>query len=90
MEVTAKLVIGCWGVAIAFWIVSAFFVKRTKAQQSLLHRLLYLVLTVVAVLLVNGSSRIINWNRAALPHTLVVGIVRDFFVLVGLFIAIWA
>jgi protein-S-isoprenylcysteine O-methyltransferase Ste14 len=90
MNATGKFAIGCWGIVIAFWIVSAFFVKRTRAQQSLLHRLLYLVLTAGAVVLVNGSSRIFNWNRAVLPHTLVAGIVGDFLVLVGLFIAIWA
>jgi protein-S-isoprenylcysteine O-methyltransferase Ste14 len=90
MDAITKFAIGCWGVIIAFWIVSAFGVKRTRAQQPLLLRLLYLVLTVLAVLLVNSSSRIINWNRAALPHTLVIGILGDFLVLAGLFIAIWA
>ena len=90
MDGTIKFAIVCWGVVIAFWIVTAFSVKRTRAQQPLLLRLLYLVLTVVAVLLVHGSARIVNWNRVALPHTLAIGILGDFFVLVGLLIAIWA
>jgi protein-S-isoprenylcysteine O-methyltransferase Ste14 len=89
-DATAKFVIGCWGVVIAFWIVSAFRVKRTRTRQLLLHRLSYLALTAVAALLLNGSARIINWNRAVLPHTLVTGILADFLVLLGLLIAIWA
>jgi hypothetical protein len=87
---TTKFAIVCWGVVIAFWIVTAFSVKRTRAQQPLLLRLSYLVLTVVAVLLVHGSARIVNWNRVARPPTLAIGILGDFFVLVGLLIAIWA
>jgi protein-S-isoprenylcysteine O-methyltransferase Ste14 len=90
MDATTKFAIGCWGVVIAFWIVSAFSVKRTRAQQPIAHRLLYLVLITVAAVLLNGSARIIHWNRALLPPTLVTGILGDFLVLVGLFVAIWA
>jgi protein-S-isoprenylcysteine O-methyltransferase Ste14 len=90
MNAATKFAIGCWGVVIAFWIVSAFSVKRTRAQQPLPHRLLYLVLIAVAAVLLNGSARIIHWNRAVLPHPVVTGILGDFLVLVGLFIAIWA
>jgi hypothetical protein len=45
MDATVKFVIGCWGVVIAFWIVSAFSVKRTKARQPLGQRLSYVLLT---------------------------------------------
>jgi protein-S-isoprenylcysteine O-methyltransferase Ste14 len=90
MEATGKIWIACWGVVIAFWIVSAFFVKRTKARQPLLQRLFYLVLTAVAVVLINASARRINMDRAVLPHTLVTGIVADLLALVGLSIAIWS
>jgi protein-S-isoprenylcysteine O-methyltransferase Ste14 len=90
MEVTGKIVMGCWIVVIAFCIVSAFFVKRTRARQPLLQRLFYLVLTAVAVLLINASARRVNLDRAVLPHTLVTGIVADLLALVGLSIAIWA
>jgi protein-S-isoprenylcysteine O-methyltransferase Ste14 len=90
MDATAKFAIVCWGVVIAFWIVSALSVKRTKTQQPLPHRLLYLVLTALAAILLNGSARIIHWNRVVIPHTLATGIVGDALVLSGLFIAIWA
>jgi protein-S-isoprenylcysteine O-methyltransferase Ste14 len=90
MDTTTRFAIGCWGVGIAFWILSAFSVKRTKAQQPLLHRLCYFVLTAAAAILLNGSARMTNWNRAIFPHTVVTGILGDFLLLVGLFIAVWA
>lgn len=90
MDATTKFAAGCWGVVVAFWIVSAFSVKRTKARQPLPHRLLYIVVTALAALLLNGSVRIIHWNRVVIPHTLATGIVGDLLVLIGLFIAIWA
>jgi protein-S-isoprenylcysteine O-methyltransferase Ste14 len=90
MELTAKFVIGCWVIVIAFWIVSAFSVKRTKARQPLRDRLPYLVLTIVVVLLLRWSIRLIQLNRAVLPHNLATGLLADLFALVGLFIALWA
>jgi protein-S-isoprenylcysteine O-methyltransferase Ste14 len=90
MDATAKIVIGCWVVVIAFWFVSAFSVKRTRVRQPLPQRLFYLVLTVVVAVLLNGSVRFIHWNRALLPRTIVTGILGDLLALAGLFIAIWA
>jgi protein-S-isoprenylcysteine O-methyltransferase Ste14 len=90
MDGTTRFAIGCWGVGIAFWVLSAFSVKRTREQQPLPHRLSYFVLTAAAAILLNGSARITNWNRAVLPHTVVTGILGDVLLFVGLFIAIWA
>jgi protein-S-isoprenylcysteine O-methyltransferase Ste14 len=90
MDGTTKFAIGCWGVGIVFWILSAFSVKRTRGQQPLPHRLFYFVLTAAAAILLNGIARITNWNHAVLPHTVVTGILGDFLLFVGLFIAIWA
>ncbi len=91
MDGTAKFVLGCWVGIIAVWIVAAFSVKRTRARQPLLHRVLYLALTVVtAVLLIKASARATLWNRSLLPHTLGTGIAADVLVAAGLFIAIWA
>src|SRR5215831_2785103 len=90
MGATAKVVAGCWVVVIALWIVSAFSVKKTRAQQPLRHRLPYLVLTAVVAVLLNGSVRIIHWNHTILPQTLVTGLLADFLAFAGLFIAIWA
>jgi protein-S-isoprenylcysteine O-methyltransferase Ste14 len=90
MAASAKVVMVCWVVVTAFWIVSAFSVKRTKARQPLWDRSLYVLFIAVAAVLLSGSTRAIPWNHAVLPHTLGTGILADFLVLVGLFIAIWA
>src|SRR4051812_15306439 len=90
MDATIKFAVGCWGIVIAFWIVSALSVKRTRVQQSLPHRLFYLALTALAAVLLNGSVRIIHWNRPVIPHTLATGIVGDALVLIGLVMAIWS
>jgi protein-S-isoprenylcysteine O-methyltransferase Ste14 len=90
MGTPAKLVVSCWVVFFGFWFVSAFSVKRAKLKQPLIHRLLYLVLAVVAVLTLKGSVLASHWNRAVLPHTMGLGILADLLVLLGLVIAIWA
>ena len=80
----------CWVVVAAFWIVSAFWAKRTKERQALRGRLLCLGLTVlVAVLLIVGIRRL-ELNRVVLPPTVAMGILADLIVLLGLWIAIWA
>src|SRR4051812_12768420 len=90
MDARIRFAIGCWGVGIAFWILSAFSVKRTRAQQPSAHRLFYLVLTASSALLLNASARITHWNRTILPQTVVSGLLGDLILCVGLFIALWA
>jgi len=76
--------------AIAFWILSAFSVKRTAQDQPSPRKFIYVFLTAAAAILLNTLSRIINWNRTFIPHTFATGILGDTLVLIGLFIAIWA
>jgi protein-S-isoprenylcysteine O-methyltransferase Ste14 len=90
MDATGSLLIGCWFIFVAFWIASAFFVKRTKTKQPLPHRLVYLVLTALAVLLLNGSVRMFNWNRTVLGHTTGIRIIADVLAVAGLIIAMSA
>jgi protein-S-isoprenylcysteine O-methyltransferase Ste14 len=90
MDATAKFAAGCWVVFFAFWIVSAFWVKKTKARQPLRGRLLYLVLTIVVAALLSGSLRMLHWDRAILSHTIATDILADALMFVGLCVAIWA
>jgi protein-S-isoprenylcysteine O-methyltransferase Ste14 len=80
----------CWLIVTAFWVISAFWVKRTKERQPLRDRLLYLGLIILAAMLAIGGVRKLHFNRAVLPHTLAAGILADLLVLLGLWIAIWA
>ena len=90
MDTTTTVAISCWGFGIAFWIVTAFSVKRTRAQPPLPHRLFYFVLTATAAILLNASARILHWNRTVFAHTVVTGILGDILVCFGLVIAVWA
>src|SRR5262245_4894947 len=90
MDATIRFAIACWVVGIAVWILLAFSVKRTRTQQPLRHRLVYLVLTAVAAILLSRSAWKTNWHRAVFPHTVVTGILGDFLLLMGLLIAVWA
>jgi len=90
MEPTSKFAILCWGVVVAFWIVSAFFVKQTRQRQPLLYRLFYIALTALAAVLLTGTIRTRHWDRVILPHTLATGMVGDFLLLDGLLLATWA
>ena len=90
MEPSARIVMVCWLVVTAFWIVSAFRVKRTKERQPLRGRLLYLGLTVLVVMLLNGGILKLHLDRPVLPHTSATGILADLLVLLGMGIALWA
>lgn len=90
MDAMTRFAVACWGVGVAFWIVSAFSVKRTKEQPPLPHRLFYFVLTVAAALLLNASARVTHWNRTIIPQTAVSGVSGDVVLFAGLLIALWA
>jgi protein-S-isoprenylcysteine O-methyltransferase Ste14 len=90
MEASAKIIMVCWVAVTAFWMVSAFWVKRTKERQPLAGRLLYLGLTVLVVILLQGGILKLNFERPVLPHNVATGILADILALLGLGIAIWA
>lgn len=90
MNATGPFLVGCWFVFVAFWIASAFSVKKTKAKQPLPHRLVYLLMPALAVLLLNGRVRIFDWNRTIIAHTLAIGMLADVLALIGLVIAVSA
>ena len=90
MRATAGFVAICWFAFILVWFVSAMSVKRTKERQPLFGRLLYICLTGVVAVLLNGGIREVHLMRVVLPHTLVTAIVADVIVLAGLVVAVWA
>ena len=80
----------CWAVLIVVWLISALSVKPTKERQPLSGRLLYVGLTAVVAVLLNGGIRTVHLTRVILPHTLAAAIVADIIVMAGFAIAIWA
>src|SRR5262245_24470239 len=90
MEATTKFVVLCWVVFAIVWLVSALRVKPTKERQPLSARLVYLALTLLAAMLLNGGVWKIRLARPVLRHTLWTTVLADVIVLVGLMIAVWA
>jgi len=90
MEAATSFVVFCWIAIVVVWVILALWVKRTKERQPLFSRLIYLMLTVVVVVLLNGGVRKANLTRSVLPHTLAIAILADLLVLVGFIISVWA
>lgn len=90
MEASGKIVAFCWIVVVLVWAVSAFSVKPTKERQPLLERLLYLWLTVIVAVLLNGRIRAVHLERVVLPRTLGTAVLAEVLVVAGLIIAVWA
>jgi len=90
MKATAHFVALCWVIVVLVWIAAAFSVKRTRERQPISGRMLYVLITVAAVLLLKGTIGGAALNRSILPHTLAIGILSDILVLLGLVIAVWA
>jgi protein-S-isoprenylcysteine O-methyltransferase Ste14 len=90
MGAAAKFVGVCWAAFVSVWLVLALSVKRTKKRQPLFARSLYVLVTAVAAVLLNGRIREFHLTRAVLPHTLAIFLVADVIVFAGLVIAVWA
>ena len=90
MEATATFVGLCWVTLIVVWLISALSVKRAKERQPLAGRVLYVGLTAIVAVLLNGGIREVPLTRVVLPHTLGTAIVADVIVLAGFVIAVWA
>lgn len=80
----------CWAMVVAFWLAAAFWVKPTKQKPRFTGRIVYLVLVALALLLFKGAFRKPQLGRTILPHTVTMGILADFLVLLGLIVALWA
>lgn len=77
----------CWGVLIAAWAVSAFFVKRTierSPERAWLWTLVPLM-AVFAIVRRAAGLQLILW-----PRTPAVGLLADLLTIAGLMVALWA
>jgi len=88
---TTEVIVGiCWAVFLGFWIVWAFWVKRTRARQPLSERLLHLLFIAIAAVLLNGHVRTTLMTQRVLPQSIPIELLADVLVVVGLLIALWA
>ncbi|HLH55245.1 MAG TPA: isoprenylcysteine carboxylmethyltransferase family protein [Verrucomicrobiae bacterium] len=90
MDAFNEFLAGCWAFVIGYWIVSAFFVKRTSTKQPLSHRVWYLALMAIAIGLLCYNSRLVHFDRALFRRTIATKLAGDCVALLGAGIAIWA
>lgn len=88
-----NVIILCWIIFLGYWLISAFFVKKTaERSSSITWRLVILIGIIIVVFLV----RILPHNYAQIlittiiPNTLTSAIIGSLIAIFGLGIAIWA
>jgi protein-S-isoprenylcysteine O-methyltransferase Ste14 len=85
------IVIGCWIVFVATWLLAALSTKRTVYRESRAQRLSYWVLLLVSyLLLVHGRQLPYPLNFRVLSHAAPVAWCGAFLCIAGLGLALWA
>ena len=89
MELTIRFVELCYAVFLIYWIVAAFFVKRTVEKRPL-PRLLFVLILGTYFLFRSANQAFPSWNVTFWQRTLLTGLIADAVVLAGLIVSIWA
>jgi protein-S-isoprenylcysteine O-methyltransferase Ste14 len=85
------IIIGCWIVFVAIWLVAALWTKRTLYRETRGQRLRYWVLLVIAyLLLVHGQHLPYPLNLRIVPHAVPIACAGALLCMVGLGLALWA
>jgi protein-S-isoprenylcysteine O-methyltransferase Ste14 len=85
------VVVGCWIVFVAIWLVAALSTKRTLYRESRAQRLRYWVLLVIAyLLLVHGPRLPFPLNLRVVPHAAPIACAGALLCIAGLGFALWA
>jgi protein-S-isoprenylcysteine O-methyltransferase Ste14 len=78
-----------WAALGLYWLISAFFAKRTLERQSYGSRAFTLGLVAIVILLLTGPLHV-HVDQSILPRTMAFGIAGDCVVFIGLALAIWS
>jgi protein-S-isoprenylcysteine O-methyltransferase Ste14 len=90
-SLAVKVVISCWIVFVASWLLAALSTKRTVYRESGTQRLRYWVLLLIAYLfLTRGRQLPSPLNMSVLPHTAPVACTGALLCVAGLGLALWA
>jgi protein-S-isoprenylcysteine O-methyltransferase Ste14 len=88
---TVDIIVGCWIVFVAIWLLAALSTKRTLYRESRAQRLRYWVLLVIAyLLLVHGQQLPYPLNLRIVPHAAPMGCAGALLCMLGLGLALWA
>ena len=90
-SLAVAMVVGCWAIFVATWLLAALSTKRAVYRESRAQRLRYWVLLLVAyVLLVHGRQLPYPLNLRIVPPASLVACAAAFLCIAGLGLALWA
>ncbi len=90
-SLAVNVVISCWIVFVATWLLAALFTKPTVYRESRAQRLRYWVLLLIAYLLLNHGLQLPSpLNMRVLPHAAPVAYTGALLCIAGLSLALWA
>lgn len=90
-SLAVNVVISCWIVFAATWLLAALFTKRTIYRESRAQRLRYWVLLLIAWLLLrHGPDLPYPLNMPLLPHAAPVACTGALLCIAGLGLSLWA
>jgi len=85
-----KLILVCWLVFLAYWLISAFSTKKTAERPSLAAMLLYRIPFALGAVLLFKPLPLASWDILLLPHIVVVQVIAVGLCILGLLGALWA
>jgi protein-S-isoprenylcysteine O-methyltransferase Ste14 len=89
-KISDSIVLGCWIIFLAYWLVSAFTVKRTAEPQRLLSALAHRVPVGLGWFLLAYQELPPPLNLMLMPHTDWARVIGAAICVFGLFVTIWA
>ncbi len=87
---TSKLILACWIVFLAYWLISAYATKQTAERESLAAGTIYRIPQVLGALLLFGPIPLSPWNALIVSHTPVAQAIAAGLCVLGLLGAIWS
>lgn len=90
IRISNWVIIGCWLIFLAYWLISAFSVKQTAERKSWRSALAYRVTFLLGAVLLWQPGIVRPLNLTLTPHTDWAHVVGAAVCVSGLFVTIWA
>jgi protein-S-isoprenylcysteine O-methyltransferase Ste14 len=86
-----NIIVACWGIFFAVWMLAALFTKRTVYHESGAQRLRYILPIVIGwYLLFRGSRLHSSFNLRIIPDADIIHVIAAILCVCGLAICLWA
>lgn len=83
----------CWVIFVLFWLISAFFTKRSIEKENIVKRLAYIIPVLIAYFLIFegiNNKQFQYLNILFIPNTLCTMIIGVLSTVLGLLLTLWA